>query len=265
MRRDPRDIAMSNYFTDYAAKHGGMGFAYDLTWIGEQLADHNLLMHHWHQLFPGEILEVQYEDVVENTEAMARKMLQYIGVPWEPQVLNFNELNRPVKTASVWQVRQPIYKTSQAKWERYREHLAPLIAGTNAKITWDPIEMLTLPLPGLFTAAIDLYKEDKLDDAEYEFKKVLQHLPEHAAANFMVGLIYVRKGHLGEGIALMEKALKHCPWNDNWRHDLMQAHELAGQPDKAEALKRPRSPAPEVLHEIQLPATTLVPLRRLAG
>ena len=265
VRRDPRDIAMSNYFTDYAAKHGGMGFAYDLTWIGEQLADHNLLMHHWHQLFPGEILEVQYEDVVENTEAMARKMLQYIGVPWEPQVLNFNELNRPVKTASVWQVRQPIYKTSQAKWERYREHLAPLIAGTNAKITWDHIEMLTLPLPGLFTAAIDLYKEDKLDDAEYEFKKVLQHLPEHAAANFMVGLIYVRKGHLGEGIALMEKALKHCPWNDNWRHDLMQAHELAGQPDKAEALKRPRSPAPEVLHEIQLPATTLVPLRRLAG
>ena len=88
VRRDPRDIALSNYFTDYAAKHGGMGFAYDLTWIGEQLADHNLLMHHWQQTFPGEILEVQYEDVVEDTEGMARKMLDYIGVAWEPQVLN---------------------------------------------------------------------------------------------------------------------------------------------------------------------------------
>ncbi len=119
MRRDPRDIAISNYFTDFQAKHGGMGFAYDLTWIGEQLADHNLLMHHWHQLFPGEILEVNYEDVVEDTEGMARRMLDYLGLPWEAQVLNTTELDRPVKTASVWQVRQPIYKTSKAKWMNY--------------------------------------------------------------------------------------------------------------------------------------------------
>ena len=244
VRRDPRDIAISNYFTDYMAKHGGMGFAYDLGWIGEQLADHNLLMHHWHQVFPGQILEINYEDVVENTEAMARRMLDYIGVDWEPQVLNFSELDRPVKTASVWQVRQPIYKTSAAKWLRYQEYLAPLIAGTNRKIEWDAIEMVTLPDPGQLNRGVALYKEEKLDEAEYQFKKLLHHLPEHAAANHLLGLIYARKNYLSDAIPLMVKALEKCPWNPDWRKDLIQAYELAGEPDKAKALdKKPRQTA----------------------
>lgn len=237
VRRDPRDIAISNYFTDYQAKHGGMGFAYELTWIGEQLADHNLLMHHWQQVFPGEILEINYEDVLEDTEGMARKMLDYLGVDWEPQVLNFNELDRPVKTASVWQVRQPIYKTSKAKWARYQECLAPLIQGTNAKIAWDPIELVTLPEPGMLNDGVALYHEGRLDAAEYRFQQLLHHLPEYAAANFMLGLIYVRKGYLADGIVLMEKAQGKCPWNANWRHDLVQAYEMAGETDKAAALK----------------------------
>ena len=240
VRRDPRDIAISNYFTDYQAKHGGMGFAYDLTWIGEQLADHNLMMHHWNQLFPGEILEVNYEDVVEDLEGSARRMLDYIGVDWEPRVLAFNELDRPVKTASVWQVRQPIYKTSKAKWMRYQNHLAPLIQGTNAKITWEPIEdMVTLPTPGLLTDGVALYKDDKFNEAEYEFKKLLHHMPDHAAANFMVGLIYIRKGHLADGIELMEKALDICPWKKEWRQDLIQACELMGDTERAESHRRP--------------------------
>ena len=250
VRRDPRDIAISNYFTDYMAKHGGMGFAYDLNWIGEQLADHNLLMHHWHQVLPGQILEINYEDVVENTEAMARQMLDYIGVAWEPQVLKFSELDRPVKTASVWQVRQPIYKTSAAKWMRYQEFIAPLIAATNRRIEWDTIEMVTLPEPGLLTQGLALYKADKLDDAEYQFKKLLHHLPEHAAANHLLGLIYARKKHLGDAITLMAKALKKCPWNPDWRKDLIQAHELAGEPDKAKALqKKPRPVATDAADE----------------
>jgi len=239
VRRDARDIAISNYFTDYQAKHGGMGFAYDLTAIGEQLADHNLLMHHWSQVFPGEILEVNYEDVVEDTEAAARRMLEYIGVAWEPQVLAFNELDRPVKTASVWQVRQPIYKTSKAKWMRYQSHLVPLIEGTNAKIDPDPItDMARLPLPGLLVDGVALYDEEKFDEAEYKFKQLLHHLPEHAAANFMTGIIYLQKNHIADGIALMEKGHEKCPWNKNWRSDLIQAYEMNGDAEKAEALKK---------------------------
>ena len=231
VRRDPRDIALSNYFTDYGAKHGGMGFAYDLEWIGEQLADHNLLMQGWQQLFPGEILEVRYEDVVADTEAAARRMLVYLGVEWEARVLNFNTLQRPVKTASVWQVRQPIYTSSTAKWQHHASRLAPLIRGTNRKIGWQPItDMLTLPEPGLLDSGVALYRAEQLDAAEGRFKQLLHHVPGHAAATFMVGLIDVRKGWLHEGIAQMEQALQRCPWNVNWQNDLAQARAQAGLP-----------------------------------
>ncbi|CAN7366725.1 sulfotransferase [Pseudomonas sp. LjRoot71] len=253
VRRDPRDIAISNYFTDYAAKHGGMGFAYDLGWIGEQLADHNLLMHHWNQVFPGEILEVRYEDVLADPEREARRMLEYVGVAWEPQVLNFSELQRPVKTASVWQVRQPLYKTSMAKWARYEAYLAPLIRGTNARIEWQPItDMATLPVPGLLETGVAFYREEKLDDAEYHFKQLLHYLPEHAAATFMLGLVYLRKGHVSEGIALMLKAHEQCPWNAQWRDDLARAYELSGEPEKAAALKpkKPHASVPDPEQEM---------------
>jgi tetratricopeptide (TPR) repeat protein len=239
VRRDPRDIAMSNYFTDYQAKHGGMGFAYDLGWIGEQLADHNLLMDHWQQCFPGEILEILYEDVVEDTEGMARRMLDYIGVNWEPQVLAFNELERPVKTASVWQVRQPIYKTSKARWMNYKAHIKPLIQSANAPIRPDPETLRLLPAPGLYTSAGSLYKQDRLDEAEYEYKKLLHHIPDHGAANYQVGVIYWRKGHLPDAIPFLQKAHQRCPWQPAWREGLIQAYEALGEMDKAAALRQP--------------------------
>lgn len=223
VRRDPRDIALSNYFTDYQAKHGGMGFAYDLTQIGEQLADHNLIMHHWKMIFPGEILEINYEDVVDDLEECARIMLAYIGVDWEPDVLRFNELERSVKTASVWQVRQPIYKTSKEKWRRYQSHLAPLIQGTNAKIEPEPITMITLPEPGFLTDGVELYRKGELDAAEMSFKKMLHHNPDHAACNYMVGLIYLSKGHKKDGIELVKKALDKVPWQKEWKETLDKA------------------------------------------
>lgn len=238
VRRDPRDIAISNYYTDYQAKYGGMGFAYDLHWIGEQLADHNLLMHHWHNVFPGEILEINYEDVVEDLEGSAHRLLNYLGVEWEPQVLQFNKLERPVKTASVWQVRQPIYKTSTAKWRRYETQISPLIHGTNAPIIWDPIEMITLPEPGLLTQGTALFREQRYDEAEYCLKKLLHHLPEHAAANYLVGLIYLNKGHMSLGIGHLEQALQRCPWQREWRDNLARAYEVTGEHDKAHALKQ---------------------------
>jgi len=242
VRRDPRDIALSNYFTDYQAKHGGMGFAYDLTDIGEQLADHNLLMQHWHQTFPAEILEINYEDVVDDLEGTARKMFDYIGVEWEDQVLSFNKLDRPVKTASVWQVRQPIYKTSMAKWKRYENHLSPLIKGTNTKIISDKIEMMTLPEPGMLIDGVSLYKTDKLDKAEYRFKQLLHHIPQHAAAHAMLGIIYAKSGRIEDAIKMMEQAHEKCPWNKNWRNDLIQAYVMAGETQKAENLKQKKSP-----------------------
>jgi hypothetical protein len=212
-------------------------------------------MHHWNQLFSGEILEVRYEDVLQDPEREARRMLDYIGVAWEPEVLNFSELQRPVQTASVWQVRQPLYQTSKAKWEHYQEHLGPLIRGTNAPIRWEPItDMATLPVPGLLETAVARYREEQFDEAERHLLQLLHHLPEHAAANFLVGLIYVRKGYLEDGIARMEQGFARCKWNADWRRDLIQAYEMAGQMDKVDALRgtgRERVEAADTVGEIE--------------
>ncbi len=236
VRRDPRDIAISNYFTDYAGKHGGMGFAYDLDWIGEQLADHNLLMHHWQALFPADILEVHYEDLLADPQTAARQLLNHIGVDWEPEVLAFHTLDRPVKTASVWQVRQPLYQSSRGRWRHYERHLGPLIDATNRKIEWQPIEMVTLPVPGWLNTGVDLYQSGDLDAAELRFRQLLHHLPEHAAARYMLGIVCLNKGQFAEGIAMLTRALESCPWNRLWRDDLAKAHRLTGDEQAAAAL-----------------------------
>lgn len=244
VRRDPRDIAISNYFIDYAAKHGGMGFAYDLTDIGEQLADHNLLMQHWEQCFPGQIHEVHYDALLADPEGEARRMLAYLGQPWEPEVLAFSELERPVKTASVWQVRQPLYQSSRGRWESYRARLGPLLRGTNGKITWDPIEdMVSLPEPGLLERASTLYREGRRDDAEYQAKKLLHHLPDHGGANYLLGIIYWDKGYREDGLALLEKALLRCPWNRDWREDFLRACDALGENARARRWRRDEASA----------------------
>jgi tetratricopeptide (TPR) repeat protein len=231
VHRDPRDIAISNYFTDYQAKQSGMGFAYDLTNIGEQLADHHQMMLHWHDLFPDEILDIHYETVIDDLEGCARKLLAYIGVDWEPEVLRFNGLKRAIKTASVWQVRQPIYQSSKMRWRHYQDYLKPLIKGTNAQISSEPIEIITLPEAGFLTHGVDLFHQNNLAAAEINFKKMLYHNPEHAACHYMLGLVCLRKGYLIEGIEKIERALKKVPWQSEWRESLIKAYEIAGISD----------------------------------
>ena len=105
-------------------------------------------------------------------------------------------------------------------------------------ISIDPIEMVTLPEPGWLNRGVDRYREGDLDAAEYLFKRLLTYLPEHAAARFMLGLIYVRKGHRDDGIGLMELALERCPWNRHWRSDLAQAYRSVARDQDAVALGR---------------------------
>ena len=238
VQRDPRDVAISNYFTNYQARHGGMGFAYDLGDIGQQLADHHALLAHWRDVFGDEILEVQYEEVVDDVEKSARRMLGYIGVEWDPVVLDFDKLDRPVKTASVWQVRQPIYSSSKEKWRRYKDHLTPLLKGCASRRERRLLPpKITLPVPGLFTDGVAHYKKNRLDEAETCFKKMLHHNPDHAAAKYMVGLVALSKGRLGLGIEYLEQAVEIHPYRKEWRDNLAKAYELNGQGDKAKVLE----------------------------
>lgn len=126
VRRDLRDIAISNYFINFKMKRGGMGYAFDLEEIGHMLNDYRRIMDHWREVLPIEIYEFEYEKLVSNTETEAKKLIDFIGMDWDPGVLDFYKQDRAVRTASVWQVRQPIYKSSKARWKHYDDFLEPL-------------------------------------------------------------------------------------------------------------------------------------------
>jgi tetratricopeptide (TPR) repeat protein len=221
LKREPRDVAMSNFFTDYGAKFGGMGFAYDLSWIGEQLVDHDRLMRHWHEVFPGELLEVDYDGLVDDVEGWAHQIIDYLQLPWEKGVLQFQELNRAVKTASVWQVRQPVYTSSKARWKNYEAHLAALelaLAEVPPVPTPAPIPILQ---EGLFPQGMAFLEEGKPQDAQRCFEQLLQARPAHAAAHHFLGAALYAQGRLHEARVAMLRSLElheHQPrWQENLR------------------------------------------------
>lgn len=103
-------------------------WAYDQREIARYLLAEKKLMDHWKRLFPGEIHEVRYESLVTNQEDETRKLLDYCGLPWDERCLKFHETRRIVKTASVTQVRQPLYRDSVAKWKKHERHLGDMLS-----------------------------------------------------------------------------------------------------------------------------------------
>jgi tetratricopeptide (TPR) repeat protein len=102
-------------------------YGYDL---GELADFHNLytdMMAHWHKVLPGVVHDVRYEDFVADQEGQTRALMAYLGLPWDDKVLSFHETDRPVRTASAAQVRQPMYQGSVDLWKRYGDRLKPLL------------------------------------------------------------------------------------------------------------------------------------------
>ena len=122
-KRDPMDTCWSCYQQNFDR---GLHFTNDLENMGHAYRGYLKLMAHWQELFPDRIIEIQYEDMVENSDTHTRRLLQHCGLDWHAEILNFTEQQRPVSTASLWQVRQPLYKTSIGRWKTYRQYLDPL-------------------------------------------------------------------------------------------------------------------------------------------
>ena len=123
-RRYPLDSCLSCYRQLFAR---GQTFTYDLTDIGEYFLQHERLMDHWHEVLPGRCLTVQYEDVVTDFESQVRRLLEYCELPFEEACINFHETDRPVRTASSEQVRQPVYSKSVNFWRNHEANLEELI------------------------------------------------------------------------------------------------------------------------------------------
>ena len=103
-------------------------WAYDPDDIISCFKDYSRFMVHWRTVLPSPPLEVDYEELVEDTEGVARRIVEWCGLEWEPGCLRFYETRRPVRTASAAQVRRPIYKGSAGRWRNYEQSLSALFS-----------------------------------------------------------------------------------------------------------------------------------------
>lgn len=122
--RHPLDTCLSCYFQVF----GHLPWASDLQSIATVYRLYREYMAHWARVLPeNRILDVHYEDLIENPEQQARRIIDHIGLEWEPGILDFHKQDAVVKTVSLWQVRQPVYDSSKLRWKNYSNHLEELI------------------------------------------------------------------------------------------------------------------------------------------
>ena len=122
-RRHPMACCFSGFKQHFAQ---GQEFTYGLEQIGKYYRDYIALMDHWETVLPKQILRVQYEDVVADTETQVRRILDYLELPFEQACLDFHKTKRSVRTASSEQVRQPIFKSGLEQWRNFEAWLGPL-------------------------------------------------------------------------------------------------------------------------------------------
>ncbi len=124
MRRNPIDTCLSIYFQHFEAANS---YATDLEDLAHYYGEYRRLMRHWRSvLAPAALLDVSYENLVADVEGETRRMLQFIAEPWNPRCLEFDRTERPVATASRWQVRQKIGAASVGRWRNYEKFIEPL-------------------------------------------------------------------------------------------------------------------------------------------
>ncbi len=123
--RNPADICLSNFTKNF---HNSQLHSYDMVEMGRYYVSYAKLMEHWRKVLPaGSFYEVQYEQLVADAEVQSRSLVEFCGLEWDEACLTPHKTERGVKTASVAQVRQPVYTSSVERWRRYEKHLQPLI------------------------------------------------------------------------------------------------------------------------------------------
>jgi tetratricopeptide (TPR) repeat protein len=130
-RRDPMDVCLSNYMQKFAEGHY---FSYDLSDIAAYYQEYERIMAYWREVLPMDVYEVQYEDLVDDQESISRELVAYCGLDWDARCLRFHETRRSVRTASNWQVRQPLYTGAKRRWKNYEPFLGELISALGDSI-----------------------------------------------------------------------------------------------------------------------------------
>jgi hypothetical protein len=124
MQRHPLDTCLSIYFQNFF----NMGpYANDFDNLAHYYGEYVRITDHWRAVLPATtLLEIPYEALIEDQEGWTRRMLDFIGLPWDPKCLDFHQTERVVITASRWQVRQKINAASAGRWRNYEKFVGPL-------------------------------------------------------------------------------------------------------------------------------------------
>jgi tetratricopeptide (TPR) repeat protein len=124
VRRDARDVALSCWMTNFRS----IRWANDPEHLACRIREHERVTAHWQNALSVPVHEVWYEQLIDDFENVARRLIAACGLDWEPACLQFHQTSRPVRTASVTQVRQPLYRKAVARWKHYETPLAELFA-----------------------------------------------------------------------------------------------------------------------------------------
>jgi len=122
-RRDLRDTCLSCYFSRFDFPPV---WSHDLTECGIRALETERLADHWRSVLPLRMLTIDYETLVADLEGESRRLIEFLGLDWEPGCLDFHKTDRPVQTGSAWQVRQPLFDRSVGRWRKYERYLGPL-------------------------------------------------------------------------------------------------------------------------------------------
>ena len=117
--RDLRDTFISNFFQNFPL---GVNFSYTPDDLKDYILAYKTIMSHWQSLFGEQMYEANYESMVNDQDQQTRNLINYLDLPWDDNCLNYHKTKNPVRTLSVWQVKQPIYKGSVGRWKNYDEY-----------------------------------------------------------------------------------------------------------------------------------------------
>jgi hypothetical protein len=138
IKRDPRDTCVSCFSLLFT---GSQPFAYDLAELGRYYRGYEGVMAHWHKVLPPDVMiDVQYEELVDDLEGVSRRVLTHCGLDWEDACRDFQDTKRAVRTASLMQVREPLYRRAVGSWRRYEKFLGPLHEALGMAPQTDPAQ-----------------------------------------------------------------------------------------------------------------------------
>jgi tetratricopeptide (TPR) repeat protein len=236
--RDMRDVCLSAYFQHFGSE---MAWSYDLADCAEQAQQTARLTAHWRRTLPLRMLEVDYESVVSDLEGQARRLIDFLGLEWDPACLSFHQTDREVLTASVWQVRQPIYATAAGRWKHYRRHLTGLnfaLLGLVPEPEGEDWNILLADCNQALAAGMIHHRCGRLAAAKRIYDAVFARDPNNATLHHLFGILWLSHGQPAQAIPWLLRALEQQANDVKLRTDLARAYNATDDSAAAAASAR---------------------------